>query len=252
MCFNKSRQYEEKSFHFSLQIPVTAHLFHFPCLPCAVSVREKTLSNQTPRIWCGLGNCDNSVLHNSSRHSRDGHSFKSLNPLWLFASGKDLRAEQMTQAGVKTSLLPLWKRRTPQFVKGQNPWQIGQLFQVQLISVLLPEPLIVGDRGPSLLFHTVHTTGQYWETPLHWMCFKYIGNQNTNLMFKPKYYNCFWTVFFATNSILSVCSGCQRLGFGCMHRVHFGNHELRHISPVCTTAPKTTTRIWKLKSRCGF
>lgn len=120
MCFNKSRQYEEKSFHFSLQIPVTAHLFHFPCLPCAVSVRQKTLSNQTPRIWCGLGNCNNSVLENSYRHSRDGHSFKSLNPLWLFASGKDLRAEQITQAGVK-SLLPLWNWWTPQFVKGHKP-----------------------------------------------------------------------------------------------------------------------------------
>lgn len=48
MCFNKSRQYEEKSFHFSLQIPVTAHLFHFPCPLCAVSAREKkkSLSNQ--------------------------------------------------------------------------------------------------------------------------------------------------------------------------------------------------------------
>lgn len=58
MCFNKSRQYEEKSFHFSLQIPVTAHLFHFPCLLCAVSARENRLSNQAPRIWC-LENCNN-------------------------------------------------------------------------------------------------------------------------------------------------------------------------------------------------
>lgn len=67
MCFNKSRQYEEKSFHFSLRIPVTAHLFHFPCLLCAVSRREKTLSNWAPRTRRGLGNGNNSTLLASCR-----------------------------------------------------------------------------------------------------------------------------------------------------------------------------------------
>lgn len=67
MCFNKSRQYEEKSFHFSLQIPVTAHLFHFPCLLCAVSRREKTLSNWAPRTRRGLENSNNSTLLASCR-----------------------------------------------------------------------------------------------------------------------------------------------------------------------------------------
>lgn len=36
-AFSKSRPYAEKSFRFSLQILVAAHLFHSPYLLCAVS-----------------------------------------------------------------------------------------------------------------------------------------------------------------------------------------------------------------------